>query len=134
MVTSPASTRRIAPGGSSSSGATSTTATLLQHQIATRRAPLLGQRRAARLVQRELEHAESEDCALEPHRRERNAELLEELFLRHLGDLAGGASLHDVREHLRGRLTDRTAAAVEPDLLDHVAFAQPHRDRDLVSA
>ena len=38
-------------------------------------------------MQRDLEHAEAEDRALEADRRERDPDLLEQLLLRQLGDL-----------------------------------------------
>ena len=58
----------------------------------------------------------------------------EELFLRHRRDLGGGLALDEVGEHRGRRLADRAAAALEPDLLDDVALAEPDRDRDLVAA
>ncbi len=85
-------------------------------------------------MQRELEHPEAEDRALEPDRRERDAELVEKLVLRHGSHVAGGAALHEVAQHRRRRLADRAASAVEADLLDHVSLAEAHRDGDFVPA
>src|ERR671919_76139 len=75
--------------------------------------PLFRQRRALALVQRDLEHAEAEESALQPHRRERDANLLEQLVARHGGDFLGRAALDHVHEHGRRRLADRAAAALE---------------------
>src|SRR4029079_4733332 len=112
---------------------TSISATLFEYELVDGRAPLLRKRRSARLVQRELENAETEDRALEADGSERDAELVEQRFLRHRCDLTGRLSLHEIAQHRGRRLADRAASAVEADLLDHVAVAEPDRDQDLVS-
>ena len=66
--------------------------------------------------------------------RERDPELLEELLFRHRCNLRRGTPLDEIAEHRGRRLADRAASAVEADLLDDVAVAKPHGDRDLVSA
>ena len=71
----PATTILTRPGGSSSTGATSIVA--IELQLVGQGRPLLGQRRSLGAVQRDLQHAEAEDRALEPHGRQRDADLLE---------------------------------------------------------
>ena len=66
--------------------------------------------------------------------RERDADLLEQLVLRHRRDLLRCPALDEVGEHRRRRLADRAAAALEADVLDDVALAEPDRDRHLVTA
>src|SRR4029453_7940616 len=56
---------------------------LREPDLAGRGAPLLGERRALRAVERDLEDAEAEKRALEPYRGEGDADLLEQLVLRH---------------------------------------------------
>src|SRR5262245_33097185 len=97
--------------------------------------PLVRQRRAAGLVQRDLEDAEAEDRALEANRRELDADLLEQLLLRQLGDLGHSLALDDLREHRRRCLGDRAAASLEADVVDRVAVGtELQEDRDLVPA
>src|SRR4051794_12400264 len=124
----PASTSFISPGESSSMEPTSSSAKV-------EALPLVRQRRAARLVQRDLQDAQAEDRALEPDRRQRDPDLGQELLLRELRHLGGGAAPHDVRQHRRRGLRDRAAAALEADVLDRLAVGgELDRDRDLVAA
>src|SRR5688572_24673758 len=109
-------------------------ASSLEYEVAARGAPLVRKRRPARLVQRQLEHAEAKDGALESNGRQRDPELVEELLLRHLGDLGRRLSLDEIAEHRGGRLTDRATATVEADRLDDITVSEPHRDQDLVTA
>ena len=71
---------------------------------------------------------------LEADGRQRDPELVEELLLRHGGNLVGGLFLDEIAEHRGGRLADGAATAVEPDLLDDVAVSESHGDEDLVAA
>src|ERR671937_635464 len=105
---------------------------LLQLELVEAR-PLLGQRRSLRAVQRDLEHAEAEQRALEPDRGQRDAYLLEQLLLRKLGDLGRPPALDHLHEH-RGRgLADRAPPPGELNVVDRVAvLAELHVDRDLV--
>ena len=130
-------TMRTVPGGSSSSGQTSISATQATRRAVIsplERAPLLRQRRSLRLVQRDLEDAEPEQRALEPHRRQRDPDLLEQLVLRHRRDLLGGPSLDEVGQHRRRRLADRAAAPLEADASITSPVAEPHGDGHLVAA
>src|SRR3954454_15007106 len=128
MPNAPASTSLVSPGGRSSIGPTSRSPKV-------EALPLVRQRRAAGLVQRNLEHAEPEDRALEADRRELDADLLEQLLLRQRGDLGDGLALDDLGQHRRGGLRDRAAAALEADVVDRLAVvAELERDRHLVAA
>src|SRR5580765_3148792 len=110
------------PGRSSSTGATSNVAIVaVEVELVGERRPLLRQRRSLRAMERDLEHAEAEDRALQPDRRERDADLLEQVLLRQSGDLHRASTLHHLREHRRCRLRDRAAAALELHLFDRVA-------------
>src|SRR5438105_10136051 len=95
----------------------------------------LRQRRALRLVERDLQRRQSEHRALEAHRRERDADLLEQLVLVERRHLGGGAALHHLRQH-RGRgLRDGAAATGELHLVDRLAVvAERDVDGDLVAA
>jgi hypothetical protein len=84
-------------------------------------------------VQRELQDSETEQRALEPHRRQWDADLVEELLLRHGGDFLRGPALDHLHEHRGRRLADRAAAAAELDVLDLVSV-EADEDRDLVAA
>src|SRR5438093_1913733 len=110
------STRTIltVPGGSSERGQTSISRTrLTDGDLVGRRAPLLGERRALRAVERHLEHAETEDRALEAYRCQRNADLVQQLVLPHRRDLGRGAALDEVGQHRCGRLRDRAPSPFE---------------------
>ena len=106
----------------------------VERDVHGRRTPLLRQRRALCLVQRHLQHAEPEQCALETHGGQRDADLLQQLVLLHRRHVLGPPALDEIGQHRGRRLADRAAAALEADLLDHVALAESHRDRDLVAA
>ena len=97
--------------------------------------PLLGERRALRLVQGHLQHPEPEDRALQTDRRQRDPDLFEQLFLRQRRNVSGLPPDHELGEH-RGRgLRDRATAALETDLLDRLAVGgELDRDRHLVAA
>src|SRR2546430_15445619 len=56
-------------------------------ELVRERRPLLRQGRSLRTVQRDLEHAEPEDRALQPHRSQRDADLVEQLLLGQRRDL-----------------------------------------------
>src|SRR5438105_7127897 len=95
----------------------------------------LGERRALRLVQRDLQRRQAEHRALEAHRRERDPDLVEELVLVERRDLARGAARHHLREHRRRGLRDRAAAAGELHLVDRLAVVgERDVDRHLVAA
>src|SRR5712692_10188591 len=129
----PAITILTLPGGSSSTGATSIVG--IQLQLARERRPLLRQRRSLCTMERDLQHAEPEDRALQPHGREGNPDLLEQLLLRQVGDLRRLPSLHHLGEHRRRRLRDRAAATLELHVVDRVAVvAERNVDRHLVAA
>src|SRR5438552_1152347 len=97
--------------------------------------PLVRERRPLSAVKCNLEHAETEDRALEPDRRQRNPDLLEQVLFRKRRDLARGATLDELGQHRRRRLGDRAAATFEADLLDRLAVGgELDRDRDLVAA
>src|SRR5262249_27484114 len=94
------STILIEPGGSSASGAPSTSGKV-------EALPLVRQRRCLRAVERDLEHAEAEDRALEPDRRQRDPDLLEQLVLAQPGDLGRSPPAHELGQHRGRRLRDR---------------------------
>ena len=97
--------------------------------------PLLRERRALGPVQRDLEDAEAEQRALETDRRQRDPDLLEQLLLRQLGDLASRLALDHLHQHRGGRLADRAAASRELHLVHRLAvLAELDVDRDLVAA
>src|SRR5437667_8166399 len=114
------------PGGSSERGQTSISRTrfLTEGDLVGRRAPLLRERGALRAVERHLEHAETEDRALESDRRQRDADLVEQLVLLHGRDLGRRPALDDFGQHRRRCLRDRAPSPFETDLLDHVAVAE----------
>src|SRR6478752_8513645 len=107
---------------------------LSDEDLAARGAPLLRERRALGLVEGNLEHSEPEQRALEAHGRERDADLLEQLFLRHRGHILGGSAHHDLGQHRRRGLADRAATPLEADALDHIVRPESHRDGHLVAA
>src|SRR5437763_14762193 len=120
------------PGGSSSTGPTSSSATLLQLELI-KACPLLRERRALRAVQGDLQPAEPEQRALEPDRRQRDADLLEQLVFRQPRELLRLAPLRHVDQHRSRRLADRAAAAGELDVLARRAVVGARDvDRDLV--
>src|SRR5207247_214463 len=83
--------------------------------------PLLRERRPLGAVQGDLQNAEAEQRALQPDRRERDPDLLEQRFLRQLGDLLRLPALDHLHQH-RGRgLADRAAPAGELHLVDGLA-------------
>src|SRR3954451_1740177 len=91
--------------------------------------PLLGERRAGGLVERDLQDAEPEQRALQAHRRQRRSGLLHELderrlILRERGDVADLLAAHLLGEHRRRGLADRAAVAGEGDLLDRLAVVR----------
>src|SRR5207247_2511606 len=97
--------------------------------------PLLWQRRPLRLVQRQLQGRETEQRALEPDRRQRDTDLLEQLVAWQSRDFGGTSSLHHLGEHRCRRLRDRAPSARELDLVDRVAvLTEGDEDRDLVAA
>src|SRR6187200_117084 len=102
-------------GGSSSAGPTSISATELE--FVGERRPLFRQRRPLRAMQRDLQHAEAENRALEPDRRQRDADLLQQLFLRQRRDLSRASSLHHLDQHRRRRLRDSAPASLELHLV-----------------
>src|SRR5919199_3856161 len=119
------------PGGSSSTGQTSRSA---KGQII-EAGGFLGKRRPLPLVERDLERPEPEQRALEPDRRKRDPDLVEELVLRERGDLGRAPPLHHLHQHRGRRLADRAPAAGELDLFDRVAVGlEADVDRDLVAA
>src|SRR3954471_5702352 len=124
------------PGRSSSTGPTSTIAIVaIELELVGERRPLLRQWRSLRAMQRDLEDAEAEDRALQPDRRQRDADLLEQIFLRQCRDLGRAAPLDHLCEHRGGRLRDRAAAALELHVVDRVAVvAERDVDGDLVAA
>src|SRR3990172_2832923 len=136
MSSSPADTKRMLPGGSSSSGQTSSSATccLGDRDLVRRSAPLRGKRRSPCLVEAHLRRAGAEEGALEAHRRQGDADLLEQLLLRHRGHVRCRAPADELGQHRRRRLADRAATTLEADVFDHVAVAEAHRDRYLVAA
>jgi len=70
------------PGRQLLAGATTISAKALFEVELVEPGPFLGQRRPLRAVQRDPEHAEPEQRALEPDRRQRDADLLQQVFLR----------------------------------------------------
>src|SRR5437667_9279948 len=120
-----ASTSFISPGGIASRGPTSRSGKVES-------LPLVRQGSAFGTVECDLEDAEPEDRALEPDRRQLDADLLQELLLRQQRHLLRLATLDEVGEH-RGRcLRDRAAAALEANILDRLpVLAEAHRDRHL---
>src|SRR6185503_20002521 len=109
------------PDGSSSTGPTvSSGIPLLELEVLGQARPLLRERRALSLVERELEDAEPEQRALEANGCERDAHFVEELVPRHRGDLLGRPALDHLHEHRRRRLADRAPAPAELHVLDLV--------------
>src|SRR5581483_2851517 len=106
---------------------------LLERQVVAHALPLLRQRRSLRLVQGDLEDTHAENGALQANRRQWDADLVEQLVLRHRRDLGGRAALDDLREHRRRGLRDRAAAPLEGDVRDDVAV-EADVDRNLVAA
>src|SRR5581483_1844009 len=123
-----ASTSFIAPGGILSSGPASRSGKV-------EALPLVRQGSALRAVERDLEHAEAKDRALEPDRRQLDPDLLEQLLLgqpRHVRSLP---ALDEIGQHRRRRLRDRAAAALEAHVVDRLTVGgEAHGDRDLVAA
>src|SRR5215218_378603 len=120
------------PGGSSSTGQTSYRANDLPDVDV-----VVGDvgSIAGRLGERDLQRVQPEDGALEPHRRQRDAHLAEQLLAVELEHLARLPALDQLGQHRRGRLRDRAAAAGEFHVLDRLAVAgEGDEDRDLVAA
>src|SRR5881409_3739179 len=123
-----ASTSFISPGGISSSGPTARSG-----KVET--LPLVRQGSAFGAVECDLEHAEAEDRALEPDRRQLDADLFQQLLLRQGRHVLCLATLDEVGEHRGRRLRDRAAAPLEAHILDRLSvFGEAHRDRHLVAA
>src|SRR4029453_6837647 len=148
--TSPAVTIFISPGGSSSTGHTSSSGTLVSCPVMVTRSwrvtgpgrrqgcpdyrrtghlaelelvqfgQALGERCAPPLVQCDLERGQSEDCALQAHRSEGDPDLLEQILLRHRRHLARLPPLDHLGEHRGRSLRDRAAAPGELDVVDRV--------------
>src|SRR3954447_12780336 len=132
---SPAMTIFTAPGGNSSTGQTSSSANLLVQLQLVEAGPLVGERGALRAVESDLQHAETEESALEPDRRQRNADLLQQVLLGQSRDLTGAPALHHVHQHRRRGLADGAAAPLEHDVADRLGVVlERDRDRDLVAA
>src|SRR5215471_252770 len=118
----------ISPGGSSSIGPASSSGNV-------EALPLVRQGSALGAVERNLEHAEPEDRALEPDRGQLDPDLLEQLLLRQRRDVLRLPALDEVGEHRRRRLRDRAPAALEAHVLDRLAVVpEADRDRDFVAA
>ena len=79
------------------------------------------------------EHVDRKQGALEPDGRERDAELLEHVLAAERAHLGDRLALDDVRDHRRGGLADRAAAAVEANVA-HDAAVDVELDRELVAA
>src|SRR5919204_5965468 len=127
----PCWTMRTVPGGSCSTGQTSISAKLGEIHVG----EALGRRRPLRLVERQLERRQPEHRALEPHRRQLDADLLEQLVLVEDGHLARLPALDELRQHRGRRLRDRAAAALEAHRLDRLSVrCELDRDADLVAA
>ena len=92
-----------------------------------------GSARAAVPVQRHAQRPEAEQRALEAHRRERDAELGEQVVLRQGGGIVDVEALGQLGQHRRGGLRDGAAAAVELDVGD-LAVDDLQVDRELVAA
>src|SRR5215208_6208101 len=60
------------PGGNSSAGATSSSATVVELELVRERRPFLRKRGSLGAVEGDFQHAQAEDRALQPHRRERD--------------------------------------------------------------
>src|SRR5262245_9230923 len=127
----------IDPGGSSSIGHTSSSATRRPSAevdlVST--GPLLRKRRSLGSVQRDLQHAQAQQGALEADRRERDSDLLQQLVLRHRRDLLGAPALDQLHQHRGRRLADSATAALEANVSDRVTVAvERNGNRDLVAA
>src|SRR5438270_14052887 len=130
-IPGPATISFVEPGGNSSAGATSSWGTLRDLEVA----DAFGERRSLRPVQGDLQRRQPEHRALEPNRRERDADLLQQLVLVEDGDLGGRAPVHHLGQHRRRGLRDRAAAAGELHLVDRLSVvAERDVDGDLVAA
>src|SRR5207247_1845735 len=88
----------VEPGGNSSAGATSSCVKSGELELV-EAGETVGKRRALRLVQRDLQRREAEHRALESHRRQRNADLVQELLLVERRDRGRRLALHHLDEH-----------------------------------
>src|SRR6516225_10032963 len=122
------------PGGSSSTGHTSISATLFQLELV-EAVPAVRERRALAAMERDTKRGQPEQRALEPHRGQRDAELVEQFLAGHRRHLHRRLPLDDLGQHRRSRLADRAPAAGELDLVDRLAvLLERDVDRDLVAA
>ena len=131
----PAWTIFTVPGGSSSTGATTMSAKAISRSSSSSPAHSCGSGVPLARWSATFSTPEPEQRALEPHRRQRDADLLEQVLLRQLGDLGRRPALDHLHQHRGRRLADRAAAAGELDLVDRLAvLAELDVDRDLVAA
>ena len=118
------------PGPNSASGATGSFTFLPEGQIVRQALPLLGQRRALGLVEGDLQHPETEDRALEADRRQRDPDLLEQLFLRQRRRSPSRVRPVTISVSIEvAACADRAAAAGELDLVDRLAVLRRTRRR-----
>src|SRR5438067_10545245 len=109
----PALTILTEPGGNSSSWATVNRANSLGDlELAGEPRPLFWQRRPLGAMQRDLQYPEPQQRALEPDRRERDLDLLEQLLFRQRRHIARRPALDHLRQHRRRCLGDRAAATL----------------------